>query len=356
MSIALQLDDRAFLRRNDPTDMLALTEGFAEQCQRAYDIVREVAVGSLAKQPTAIVMTGLGGSAAGGDFVKAVLDAEGSVPFTVNRDYGLPHWVGPETLVFAVSYSGNTEETLAAYEEAKRRGATVVVVSSGGKLSELAQKAGDVLVSVPGGQPPRTAMGYLLVPVLFVCQAYGLVRQQDFVGSIATLRQTREVFGPDAVSSANEAKQLAVRLTGKLGMLYAMGGWQFAVAQRWRGQINENAKEMIFTHVFPELCHNEILGWVGSGSQGVDDWVTVVLRGGDEPERMQTRAQITFDIIGDATTFVPMTALGNSVLARALSLAHVGDYVSIYLAALAGRDPGNMRAIDQLKEELAKRD
>lgn len=355
MSVASQLDSQDFLTRHDPSGMLSLTLDFADQCQRALEIVQSADLGQ-APSPKNVVMTGLGGSAAGGDFVRAILDAEGSVPFIVNRDYNLPSWVDADTLVFAVSYSGNTEETLAAYEDARRRGATIVVVSSGGKLTELAKQNGNVLVSVPGGQPPRTAMGYLLVPVLFVCQQYNLVAKQGFAGAIDAVRAMRASAGPETNSSSNHAMQLAAELTGKLGVLYAMGGWSAAVAQRWRGQINENSKEMVFTHVFPELCHNEILGWEGSHEQGVSDWVTVILGDGKESERMRVRAQITFDIIGKATKFIPVNAVGNSVLAKALSLAHFGDYVSLYLAALAGRDPGNMRAIDQLKEELAKRD
>jgi len=356
MNSAHRLDDRKFLTENDPTGMLGLTLDFADQCDRAWSIFREADVAPLDFDPTSVVMTGLGGSAAGGDFVRAVFDDSGNVPFAVNRDYGMPAYVGPQTLVFAVSYSGNTEETLAAYADAKSRGATVVVVSSGGKLTDLARSQGDRTIAVPGGQPPRTAMGYLLVPVLATCAKFGLVPEQDFRSAIESIRAAAAACGPDSPAEANPAKQIAAHMTGKLAMLYAMSGWAFAVAQRWRGQINENAKEMAFTHVMPELCHNEILGWVGSGEQGVSDWVTVVLGDGNESARMRLRAQITFDIIGGATAFHQVKAYGDTVLAKALSLAHVGDYVSLYLASLAGRDPGDMRAIDQLKDDLARHD
>jgi len=138
--------------------------------------------------------------------------------------------------------------------------------------------------------------------------------------------------------------------------LYGEGSWQYAIAQRWRGQINENAKEMVLTHVFPELCHNEILGWQGSDEQSVGNWISVLLAGGSESERIKTRIEITCRLIGDATEFHTITARGNGTLAKMLSLAHVGDWLSLYLAALAGRDPGQMIAIDRLKEELSRID
>ncbi|MBS1709324.1 MAG: bifunctional phosphoglucose/phosphomannose isomerase [Armatimonadetes bacterium] len=350
------LDDRAAVTAHDPSGFVGLVEDFPEQCLRTLEIVRGTPLPDAMSGVESVVLTGLGGSAAGGDFAKGLYDTQSTVPFQVNRDYHLPHWVGIRSLVFAASYSGNTEETLAAYDEAKGRGAKIVAVTSGGALADKAKADGYPLVVVPGGQPPRTALGYMLMPVVYASDKFGLLPKQDYEGVIATLFEARDRFGLARPQLHNDAKQLAEQLSGKVGLLYAAGAWQAGVANRWKGQINENAKEMVFTHVFPELCHNEILGWEGSAKQGVASWLTVLLLGGDESPRMLARIAATFSLIEDKTSFAKASGFGESLLARMLSLAHFGDYVSVYMAALAGRDPAAMVAIDRLKAELAKID
>ena len=349
-----QLDELAFLTQKDPLGMGDLTAGFADQCRQAVIIAQAAPLPNWTALPDHVVLTGLGGSAAGGDLASALFTAQGKVPFLVNREYSMPAYVGSASLVFACSYSGNTEETLSAYEEAKLKGASIIVVSSGGEITERAKRDGFPYVTVPGGQPPRTAMGYMLMPVIVASEQLGLIPKQDFVEAFSMLDSVREDCGFDSPFVNNEAKQIAGTLNGRLGVLYGTGHWQYALAQRWRGQLNENSKVMVSTHVFPELCHNEILGWEGSGDQGVEEWVTYLLEGGDESERFKSRIKITCEQIGNATSFHRVVARGEGLLAKMLSLAHVGDWVSLYLAALTGKDPGQMVAIDRLKEELVK--
>lgn len=348
------LDDASFLTRLDPMDMAGLTEGFSAQCREATAIARSASLPRWSALPDHVVLTGLGGSAAGGDLASALFSSEGRVPFFVNRDYAMPAWVGQGSLVFACSYSGNTEETLSAFDDAKRRGASVIVVSSGGELTRIAQGEGFPVVTVPGGQPPRTAMGYMLMPVVVASEQLGLIPAQDFEGAFAAVESVREDCGFGSAFGANEAKQTAAFLQGAMGVVYGCGGWTYALAQRWRGQLNENSKVMVSTHVFPELCHNEILGWEGAAGQGVGRWATVLLEGGDESARMMARIEITLGQIGAGSEFRRVRARGDGLLARMLSLAHIGDWVSLYLAALTGKDPGQMAAIDKLKEELAQ--
>jgi glucose/mannose-6-phosphate isomerase len=350
------LDDKEFLHRHDPMEMSVLTNGFLIQCHEARSFARAVALPETLKGKKQIVVTGLGGSAAGGDLLSALLVDQGSVPGSVNREYTMPSFVDCDTLVFATSYSGNTEETLSAYRDAKARGAAIVVVSSGGKLSEWAVADGYPVISVPGGQPPRTALGYMFLPLVVSCEKLGYLPNQDFDDVFSAIESVALTCGFEQPEAANPAKKLAQAMSGKLATIYGAGGWQYALAQRWRGQINENSKEMVITHFFPELCHNEILGWEGSHEQGVDELVSVVLWGGDESQRIRDRIAITKRLIGDATSFLDVTAMGSTRLAQMLSLAHFGDWVSLYLAALAGRDPGRMMAIDQLKEELSRLD
>jgi glucose/mannose-6-phosphate isomerase len=136
-------------------------------------------------------------------------------------------------------------------------------------------------------------------------------------------------------------------------VLYGLGAWQATVANRWKGQINENAKVMTFANAFPELCHNEILGWVRAGEQGVAEWVGVVLQDGTESAKMKKRAEVTERLVREVATFHRVSAVGGSLLERMLSLVLYGDFVSLYLAALNGVDPENIDSINVLKSELA---
>jgi glucose/mannose-6-phosphate isomerase len=146
---------------------------------------------------------------------------------------------------------------------------------------------------------------------------------------------------------------LAEALHGNLAVLYGLGIWQGAIANRWKGQINENAKNLAFPNSYPELNHNEVLGWVGAGKQGVAKWLMVTLMDGTESAKMKTRSSVTEKLVGIAEPH-HVTARGDNLLEKMLSLAFYGDFVSIYLAALNGIDPENIDSINTLKEELGK--
>jgi glucose/mannose-6-phosphate isomerase len=347
------LDDPGFVLRNDPKGMYALTVDFPGQCRRALEIAQAAPLPAGRPRPDSVVLTGLGGSAAGGDFAKVLMDAQGAVPFQVNRDYSLPSWVGPGTLVVAASYSGNTEETLAAYADAKRKGAPIVVVTSGGTLAEAAQADGFPLIRIPGGQPPRTALGYLCMPVVHTMERFGLLPAQDYGSLLALLESCVAKWAIEAPVPANAAKRLAQRLHGRLAVLYGLGAWQGAVASRWKGQINENAKAMTFFHTYPELCHNEVLGWVKADAQGVASWVTVVLEDGSESAKMRKRAEVVERLTGNVSETLRAQAQGETLLEKAMSLTLLGDFVSLYMAALNDVDPENIDSINVLKAELA---
>jgi glucose/mannose-6-phosphate isomerase len=348
------LDDPANVLRHDPKGMYGLFCAFPEQIERAVEIARAAPLPRWGAKPDLALLTGLGGSAAGGDFVRCLFEAQARAPFLVNRDYHLPTFVGPGALVFACSYSGNTEETLSAYADAKRRGASIVAVTSGGRLAELAGADGFPLILVPAGQPPRTALGYLLMPVVVACAQMGLIPEADCSRLVAFLKGCVAAWSLDAPFEANPTKRLAQALHGRLAVLYGLGSWQAAVANRWKGQINENAKVMAFCNAFPELNHNEILGWVKAGEQGVARWAAVVLEDGTESPKMRKRAEVTLRLIEPVCETHRVQAPGSTLLERMLGLALYGDFVSVYLAALNEVDPENIDWIDVLKAELAQ--
>ncbi len=348
------LDDASFVTRLDPKELLRLTREFPDQCRRALKIAQDAQLPALSGAPASAVLTGMGGSAAGGDFVKALFEAEGSIPFSVNRDYHLPLSVGPDTLVIASSYSGNTEETLSAYAEARGRSAQILGVTSGGTLAAQAEHDGVPVIRIPGGQPPRTALGYMLVPVVVACERHGLLPEHDHDAAWSHLEACVESWDVETPFVSNPAKQLAAALQGAVGILYGLGPWQAAVANRWKGQINENAKNLAFASAFPELNHNEILGWVKATEQGVGRWVTVVLRDGNESAKMNERARVTMELTHGVSETYSALAPGETLWQRILALTLMGDFVSLYLAALNGVDPENIDSINVLKASLAK--
>ncbi len=354
MSDALHLlDDPGFTTRRDPHGMHALAVGFPAQLRDALRIAEATPAPAVRARPRLLVVAGMGGSAAGGEFVRALAEAEGTIPVITCRDYALPAYVGAEAIVFCASHSGSTEETLAAYDDARRRGATIVAVTSGGELAGRAARDGVPCVTIPAGQPPRTALGFMLVPVLVQASRLGLLAPQDVAGAAEQCERALAAWRAEAPVAANAAKRLAAALHGAVGMLYGLGTWQGVVANRWRGQLNENAKALVGTHVLPEMNHGEIVGWEGAGRQGVRRWVSILLEDGAERARIRLRAHATAGLIGAACEVHHARATGPTLLARMLSLALMGDFVSLHLAALNGVDPYAIASIDRIKQALA---
>lgn len=348
----INLESRDEVLQHDPKGMYAFTCGFPDQVRRALELSEAASLPQWSAKPDNVVLTGMGGSAAGGDYVKAMFEAFGKVPFVVNRDYTIPSWVGGGSLVFATSYSGNTEETIASYLAARKQGASLIVVTSGGKLAEMAREDGYPLIVIPGGQPPRTALGYLLMPVLHACIQMGLLPAQDWGQLDRELRAAVEAWSIEA--EANEAKRLAAYCHLKPINLYGLGSWQGAVANRWKGQLCENSKCLAFCHTYPELCHNEILGWGNADQQCPNGWALVTLSDGHESAKMKKRSEVSNQLIAPKAENWTVTARGETLLERMLTLTLLGDFTSLYLAALYQVDPESIDAINILKAELSR--
>ncbi|CAN5370147.1 bifunctional phosphoglucose/phosphomannose isomerase [soil metagenome] len=349
--MCIDLNSRDSMKALDPKGMLELIEGFPAQCREALGIGMAAEISDLEARPGVVGLAGMGGSAAGGDFVRALFEAHGSSPFIVIRDYELPNYFGVGDLVFIASYSGNTEETLSIYEAAKHSGARIIAITSGGEVEKRAIADGYPIVRVPGGQPPRASLGYMLIPVIAVCQRLKLIPEQDFTAAFDRLDEVSKDYGVDAAD--NDAKKLASEMQGKVGVCYGLGTYKAYLANRWRCQFNENAKYLLFANAFPELCHNEIMGWVGAEKQA-PAYAGIILQDGTESENMKVRADVTAKVIGDKCHFHRVNARGESLIERMLSLTYIGDWASIYLARLNEVDPTEIENIDTLKSELAK--
>lgn len=303
-----------------------------------------------------VVVSGLGGSAIGGDILRTYAANQASIPVVVNRDYDLPAFVGSQTLVLAVSYSGNTEETISAYQQARQSGADIIVISSGGKLSALAREDGFAVAEVPGGLSPRAATGYLFSPLALILEQLGILS-----GASADLRETQQILSdlrseinPDIDDDRNLARQLAAAMKNRIPVIWGSSSHSEVAALRWKAQINENAKAPAYYNIFPELNHNEIVGFEAPADL-LTQLVIIILRDPEDHERVKQRMEISKAIIQERVAQVmEVKARGQSFLARFYSLAYIGDYASFYLALEYGINPTPVKVIDYLKAELAR--
>ncbi|MEQ8200365.1 MAG: bifunctional phosphoglucose/phosphomannose isomerase [Syntrophomonadaceae bacterium] len=301
-----------------------------------------------------IMVTGLGGSAIGGDILRTYSQIRAAIPIMVNRDYDIPAFIDDHSLVLAVSYSGNTEETLSAYRRAQEQGATLIAVTSGGKLAELAHADGATVVNIPGGLSPRAATGYLFAPLALILQELDIMAgvDEDLQEVGAVLQAMRQEIGPDVTLEENRARQIARDLRGRLPLIWGSTGHSEIAALRWKAQINENAKCPVFCNYFPELNHNEIVGFEVPG-EILSYIVVVMLRDPGDHIQVHKRMDISKRIISDKVAGVlEVESRGQGFLARLYSLAYLGDYVSFYLAEEYGVNPTPVEVIDFLKNEL----
>ena len=345
----------------DADDMLGAIAGLPRQLTAGYAAARARLAGGFGQagaaaplaRPTGLAVCGMGGSAIGGDLVLACVP-DIPVPATVVRGYELPVWVGPRTLVVAVSCSGDTEETLSCAAAALARGCRPVCVTSGGRLSALAVEHALPLIAIPGGQQPRASVGYLSAPLLAVLETAGMCAavQTDLDEAVQLLRTGATELAPEAGQTAEPAKALARTLHGRQAVVYG-AGLTVPAARRWKGQINENAKAPSFWNELPELDHNELMGWT-SLPELTAATVAVFLEDAASDERLLRRADLTaVEIEALGVTVARVQARGGSRLARLFSLVQLGDYVSFYLALLYGVDPTPVKAIQDFKARLA---
>lgn len=352
----INLDDSKVVKAGDPGKMLEALWNLPEQCEKALEIGRKMNMPAEYRTAANIVVTGLGGSAIGGDFLRVFAGSRLSIPVIVNRDYNLPKFVDEKTLLFAVSYSGNTEETLSAYSQAHEKGAKIIALTNGGKLRQRAEKDGYPVIVVPAGISPRAATGYLLIPTLAVLEKLGLLGDlsKEIDEVITVIKNAREKLNPEVPVSKNPAKQLAQKLFNKLPVIWAAGGNTEVVATRWKGQINENSKAPAYWNVFPELNHNEIVGFEEPAGM-LQNLEVVILRDIEDHPRVKQRMDISTDIIKNIVSGISeIWSEGEGQLARMFSLTYTGDFVSVYLAVLYGIDPTPVKNIDYLKNKLAE--
>ncbi len=344
---------RAAIAQVDPSDQLGDVLALPEHLRDALWRV-ESAIMQDWDTTAGLVVAGMGGSAIGGALARAALGDHVSRPIFVTRAYGLPTWTTPDTMVLCASYSGETEETLACYESAGALGAKRTVVTTGGRLAEMARADGVPVIPIPGGFQPRAAVAYMIVAALEVaalCGAGSRLTSEIDVAASHTEQLVAE-WGPDAPEDSL-AKELARGLHGTIPVI-AGAGLTTPIAYRWKTQFNENAKQPAFFSELPELDHNELVGWEGAPELG--RFSAVFLDDSDAHPRVKERMELTERLIaGNAAASFRLETRGETAIERVISLVLLGDLVSIYLATLRGVDPGPVKILDELKAALAER-
>jgi len=351
------LDDLEKIKELDRQDMLGIEENFYNQLKESVQIAGAADVSMLkGAKFRGLAILGMGGSGFTGDIIKSLIKNSVEVPVEVVKSYELPSFISKGWLAVAVSYSGNTEETITAVNEALLRGCEVLAVSAGGTIKDIAKRSGKCHVALPGGYQPRGASGYLFFTTLIILGKLGIVKieNSDIEETLELVKQKKAVYARDVDSENNPAKKLAIEMFDRLPVIYGVSGYLSAVAYRWKCEINENAKCPAFWAEFPELNHNETVGWQNL-KKITEKMLLIVLKDGSLTERLKVRINTTVKLIkGSFDDVLEIGAQGSSELAKAVSVMYLGDIASVYLALLYNTDPTPVDRILALKAELAK--
>jgi glucose/mannose-6-phosphate isomerase len=349
------LDDQKRVKEVDMSNMLNHLFKTVDYCRDARNRAEQTNVPTKV-EPKNIVIVGMGGSAIGGEILKDWLRDELPIPIEVNRDYTLPAYVDKYTLVFANSYSGNTEETLSSFLDALRRKCTTVAITSGGQLKTFCKKLQVPHVTIPSGLPPRVAVPYLFFPLPVLLEKMGILPYmgEEMEEAIKVFERVSKANSLDVTTENNMAKQLANELINTIPIVYGFRQYG-AIAHRLKTQFNENSKLHSKHDVFPELNHNETVGWEAPEAL-TKNYSVILIRDPKEPPELRDRIDTTKSLVfSRAKKVLEINAEGKSRLAKMLSVLCVGDYTSIYLAILQNKDPTPVRVIERVKKELAKK-
>ncbi len=349
------LDQMDEVKKIDKSDMLADLAKTPDYCLDAIERAKKV---DMPKDvhPKTIVIVGMGGSAIGGEILQGWLRDTFPVPIDVCRDYVLPAYVNKDTLVFVNSYSGNTEETITGFLSALEKNCTVIAITSGGTLAKFCKKLNVPHVIIPSGLQPRVAVPYLFFPLVVLMEKMGLLSdvEPELNETVAVLEKVCKENSSDVPTANNKAKQIAEKLVGTIPVVYGFRQY-ISIAHRLKAQFNENSKVQSKADFFPELNHNETVGY--DAPDKLNKTLSVILiRDPQEPMEIRNRIEITTNLVlRRAKNLLEITAEGKTKLAKMFSVMCTGDYSSVYLAILQNQDPSPVKVIEKLKAELAQK-
>jgi glucose/mannose-6-phosphate isomerase len=351
----MNLDDFQSFQSLDPEGMLAHIDGLPDQLQFAWEL------GKQNPRPAfdglqAVLIAGMGGSAIGADLLAAYAAPLCSLPIFVHRDYDLPAWAeGPKVLVICSSHSGNTEETLSAFDRARANGCQILSVTTGGKLADLSLTDGFPVWTFEHHGQPRSAVGFSFGLILAALYRLGLLPdpENDLLQAVKTMRAQQALIKASSPVDKNPAKRLAGQLYDRMIAIFG-SGYMAPVARRWKGQISEVAKTWGQFEFLPEVDHNTLAG-LSNPAEILNRAMILFLRAPSDHPRNRLRSDLTrqtFMVEGFNTDFVD--AGGDNPMAHIWSALHMGDYTAYYLAMMYGVDPTPIPAIENFKKEMKR--
>jgi len=346
------LDNPIEIKRVDKDDMLSFCLEAPQHCWEATKLARAVSIDY--PKPRTIIIAGMGGSAIGGELLKDWTKNKIHVPVEVCREYSLPAYANKKTLVFVISYSGETEEALSVLLDAIKRNCMTFCIVSGGKLLEFAEKLRLPYLQVPSWIPQsRAGLPFLFLPMPIFLEKLGLVSDVDseISEAIRIMKQVKDENSPEKPLGDNFSKKLASGIEGTVPIIYGFGIYR-AVAQRYKQEFNENSKIPSKWEFFPELNHNEIVGWE-TEKELASCFSTIFIRDKDEPNEIRRRIEVTKELMSEGPEKIfEVWSLGESALAKMLSTIYIGDLTTLYLALLRGVNPTPVKTITLLKEKM----
>lgn len=353
--MATILDQPKKIKEIDKSNMLRHCMKTADYCQKAVQLAMQIKLPKKVK-PQHIMILGMGGSGIGGEILRDWLRDDFSIPIEVCSDYTLPAYANKDTMVFAISHSGDTEETLSAFVDAIRRRCITMTITSGGHLLSFSKKLQLPHITIPKHFPPRVALPYTFFPLPVVLNRIGVVSNMlvEIEETIRNLRKVSEENSPEIPTEDNPAKKLALELEGTIPIVYGFRQYG-AIAHRLKTQFNENSKVPSSYDVFPELNHNETVGWEAS-ENFTKNFSLILIRDHNEPPEVKHRIEMTkLHALKKAHKILEIYATGETKLAKMFSVLHIGDLVSVYLAILRNVDPTPVVTINKIKTEMKKK-
>ena len=361
------LDNLTLLKTVDKSDMCSIVMKFPEMCEDAINLANHLMIPNEVKindnltikyhKPKKIIVSGMGGSAIGGDLLKDWLRETLAIPINVCKEYTLPSYADEDTLVLVSSYSGNTEETLSMFLEALKKRCMTISITSNGSLLDFNKTLDLPFIQLPTGYPPRSVIPYLFFPLVLSLKKIGLVSgiNSEINEAITVLKQVREEIHPEIPTGQNIAKKIANEIKGTIPFVCGFGFYR-SVALRLKTQFNENGKTPAKSEVFPEINHNETVGWTGI-RELTKHFTVLLIRDAQSPLEIRTRIDVTKNLVftTGANAVLEIYAKGVSKLAKLLSVMYIGDFASVYLGILYGFDPTPVKIIDELKFHLGKK-
>lgn len=341
----------------DKNNMIGHIQDLPDQIEQAWEDMQRFTVPTPYIQVKNVVILGMGGSGMGGSIARTLGLKVSKVPIEVVNDYHLPAYIGSDSLVIGISYSGQTEETLMAFQEAGKKKAKLIAITTGAGIAAMASRFKAPTYIINYGSEPRAALGFTFTAVLAVLKKLGFIElgKDDVKESVVLMRGLQTKLNPDIPIYKNEAKKFAIRMENAI--VYITGAeTMWPIAYRWSSMLNENAKHLATALSIPELCHNWLTG-LDNPVELRKSIIVVILQSKFDFSRNRLRQQIVGQLLnkkGIRHEFVQVAPSG-SLLSEQLVTIYLGDYISYYLAMLHQVNPTTTEEIIYLKKQLSRK-